>query len=578
MLRTRSRSPRLRVIRRSGPFALLALLAITAGCGAASPGLVADGASGRTLAQGTGDAARGQPGDPGAAPVPDSLQPKLVVVITVDQMRGDYYDRFASQLNGGLARLYRRGAVFANAHQDHAITETAPGHATVLSGRFPSHTGIVANSAGVQDPQAPLIGSRGPGASPFRFRGSTLIDWMRLVDPASRALSVSRKDRGAILPIGRAHQHAFWYPGDGDFTTSTYYADTLPTWVQRFNARHLPQQYTGRSWTLLRPEGEYSEPDAERLENGGNDRFPHVLPSDTTRAVAALISFPWMDDVIADAALAGVQAMQLGVGEHPDLLAVSFSTTDAIGHAFGPDSRELHDQILRLDQVLGRFIDSLYTLRDSSRIVFALTADHGVAPLPEVQSHDPNGSARRVEIRPLLAATRESLVARGLPGDALTFESGVVDVDRPAFAAAGVNADSTVGAFAAAVRRLPGVLRADRWVDLARADTVRDAIARRWLHMFPPDLRPALVVTLTPYSTYSAASYFQHGAPHDHDTHVPVVFYGAPFQPGRYDRYTRVVDLAPTLAAVLGISPSEPLDGRVLTQALRVAAPPPGQR
>ena len=421
----------------------------------------------------------------------------------------------------------------------------------------------------MQDPQAPLIGARGPGASPFRFRGSTLIDWMRIADPGSRALSVSRKDRGAILPLGRAHQPAFWYPGNGDFTTSSYYADTLPTWLQQFNATKEPERYVGRSWTLLRPESDYPEPDADSLENGGQDRFPHVLPTDTARAVAALIAVPWMDDVIADAALAGVQAMRLGAGEHPDLLAVSFSTTDAVGHAFGPDSRELHDQILRLDGVLGRFLDSLYTLRDSSRVVVVLTADHGVAPLPGVRSRDPNGSARRVEIRPLLSATRQSLVARGLPADALSFEDGVVEVDRPAFAAAGVDADSTVSAFASAVRKLPGVLRADRWTDLVRADTVHDAIARRWLHMFPADQRPALVVTLTPYSAYSTATYFQHGAPHDHDTHVPVVFYGAPFAPGRYDQYARVVDIAPTLAAVLGIAPSERVDGRVLTNGLR---------
>jgi len=152
--------------------------------------------------------------------------PSLVVFITVDQMRPDYFSRFESQLTGGLARLYRGGAFYTNAFQDHAITETAPGHASTMSGRFPRSTGIVQNTAGVEDPRSPVIGGGGPGASPARFRGTTLIDWMQKKDSRSRALSVSRKDRGAILPLGRAKQSVFWYTTTGNFSTSSYYADT----------------------------------------------------------------------------------------------------------------------------------------------------------------------------------------------------------------------------------------------------------------------------------------------------------------------------------------------------------------
>jgi hypothetical protein len=183
-----------------------------------------------------------------------ATRPRLVVFLTVDQLRPDYLDRWARQLTGGLGRLSQRGAFFPNAFQDHAITETAPGHASTLSGRFPRSTGILRNAAGVEDPQAPLLTSRDPGASPYRFRGSTLIDWMRSRDPRSRALSVSRKDRGAILPLGRAKQSVFWYAASsGELTTSRYYADTLPTWIRRVNARRVPQSYAGQSWTLLLP-------------------------------------------------------------------------------------------------------------------------------------------------------------------------------------------------------------------------------------------------------------------------------------------------------------------------------------
>lgn len=503
-------------------------------------------------------------------PAPASDRPTLVVFITVDQMRSDYHDRFADQLSGGLARLYR-GAVFTNAHQDHAITETAPGHASTMSGRFPAHTGIVRNSAGVNDDQAPLVGGGGDGASPFRFRGSTLMDWMRIADPRSRGLSISRKDRGAILPLGRAHQSVFWYASDGRFTTSAYYADTLPTWLQRYNARRLPHQYAGQQWSLLLPESAYPERDSVIQENRGKDfLFPHTVPADTTRAVASIIGFPFMDDLIANAALEGVQAMELGTGPQTDLLAVSFSTTDAIGHSFGPDSRELHDQILRLDRVLGRFMDSLLVLRDSSRVIFTLTGDHGVAPLPEVESYYPHPGATRYDSRAISAAGDSVLRAFGIPDGAVKMEDRMVRVvDPEAVRRAGVSVGLVMESYAEAVRRVHGVARVDRWRDLAAMDTTSDEVARRWLHMIPPDMTPELVVTIMPYSVSTTQTSFTHGLPYDHDSRVPVVFYGAPFAPGRYDSFTRVVDMAPTLAEVIGVSPTETLDGRVLHQALK---------
>ena len=166
-------------------------------------------------------------------------RPTLIVFLTVDQMRSDYVDRWKDQYTGGLARLGKQGAFFTNAFQDHANTETAPGHSVTMAGRFPRSTGIVSNTTGVLDPQAPLLTSRDSPASPYRFRGSVLMDWLRTRDARSKGLSVSRKDRGAILPFGRAKQNVFWYAtSNGEYTTSKYYADTLPTWIRRINARN----------------------------------------------------------------------------------------------------------------------------------------------------------------------------------------------------------------------------------------------------------------------------------------------------------------------------------------------------
>lgn len=498
-------------------------------------------------------------------------KPKLVVFFTVDQLRPDFVERYREQLTGGLARLMRGGAVFTNAFQDHAITETAPGHASTLSGRFPRSTGIVANAAGVGDPQAPLVNATGPGASPFRFRGSTLIDWMRTQDIGSRALSVSRKDRGAILPLGRAKQSAFWYsPQDGRFTTSTFYGDTLPAWVQRFNARRLPQSYAGQTWNLLLPESAYPEPDSVTGESPGRRSvFPHTLPADISLAVRQLPEYPWMDQLTFGVALEGMREMQLGTGPHTDLLAVSLSTTDGVGHRWGPDSREYHDQILRLDRMMGAFLDSLYTVVDSSQVVIALTADHGVAPFPDIYSARTGKKTYKVSLSEMVQRHRGRLVQRGLDSTALTFDEGMLFVDRPALRRAGINPDSVIRAFAADVRAVPGVMRTDLVSELAQKDTAKDAIARRWLHAIPADLPAELVVTLQPYSVWGSGTYAQHGNPHDYDAHVPVIFYGPQFKAGRYDQFARVVDIAPTLARVVGVTPTERLDGRVLVDALR---------
>jgi predicted AlkP superfamily pyrophosphatase or phosphodiesterase len=496
--------------------------------------------------------------------------PTLVVFFTVDQMRSDYFSRFDKQLNGGLARLYHAGAFFENAYQDHAITETAPGHSATLSGRFPRSTGITTNTFGVQDDRAPLLSGGRPGASPFRFRGTTLIDWMRVADPRSRALSISRKDRGAILPLGRAHEEVYWFAPDR-FTTSTYYHDTIPTWLTRFNARQLPQRYADKEWTLLLPEREYPEPDSVPLENGGrNFTFPHQFPSDSSAAARYLMAYPMMDEVTLQAALAGLEALQLGKGPQTDLLAVSLSSTDAVGHAFGPDSREIHDQILRLDRSLGAFLDSLFRLRDSTRVIIALTADHGVQSYPAIHAARTRGAvARYVDLDPAYDDLLAAVSARGVDTSALHFAEGMVFVDRAAFARAHVDVDSTLRRFADAVRKVPGVGRVDFVRALAQADTVRDAVARRWIHMLSPELPVELVVSLEPYAYWAGTPNATHGTPNDEDAHVPVVFWGAGVRAGRYGEFARVVDIAPTIAHVLGIPPLERLDGRVLTRALR---------
>lgn len=512
-----------------------------------------------------------------AASVPRDPAPEtspgtaLVVFITVDQLIPEYYERWSSQLTGGLGRLYREGAVYQNGYQDHAITETAPGHASTLSGRFPVHTGIASNSAGVADPNFPVIGMPNqPGASPMRFVGTTLADWMLARDPRTRILSVSRKDRGAILPIGRSKQQVYWYLPDGTFGTSTYYATELPAWVQRFNAQRRWQRFIGKNWTPLLAESAYTEADSVPVENNGTRfTFPHWLSASPDTATRLLANFPWVDELTLDLALEGVNRLGLGAGGRTDLLAVSLSATDAIGHTFGPDSKEIHDHIIRLDRMLGSFLDSLFTLRGRERVIVALTSDHGVAPFIDVSGRLKNPAATFVPIAPLIVRARAGIHAAGGDPAAFAFGSGALDVDRAAIRVTGMNVDSLIAAFGDSARNLPGVLRVDRINDLVRAGPGGDYITRRWLHQFANENDVPLVITMTPYSYWRGIAYATHGTPHDYDARVPIIFFGAPFRPRMNPATARVVDMAPTLARVLGLTPSQRLDGTVLEGALR---------
>jgi hypothetical protein len=498
--------------------------------------------------------------------------PALVVLITVDQMRADYLRRYGGQWVGGFRRFYRDGTVFEHGLQDHAATETAPGHATLLSGREPEHTEIALNSRGVQDPGSPVLGMvDSVGASPRRFHGSTLYDWMLAQDPEARVLSVSRKDRGAIAPIGRARGTVLWFAG-GQFTTSRYYADAIPSWVRAFNDRGGVLRLAGTTWDLLRPDSAYSEPDSMPFENAGRDFvFPHRLPA--ADAIArGIVGYPWMDSLTLALALDGVSQLQLGQRPHTDLLAVSLSTTDAVGHTFGPDSREIHDQLLRVDLWLGQFADSLARLVPGRRIVFVLTGDHGISSLPEyavLVRHQPAG---RISLAGFASELEATLESRFRMDFGLTVDNGLMTADVDAMQARGVNVDSLAAALAAEVRRVPGVAAAYTPASLAAAPD-SDPAAYLWRELLPPRFGWLVCASTRPGYIWSGGSLGgEHGAGNSEDEEVPIVFLGAGIPARLVERPVRTVDIAPTLARLLRVQPTEPLDGVVLPE---VAGPQP---
>jgi hypothetical protein len=489
-----------------------------------------------------------------------------VVAIAIDQFRPDYLDRWRTQFTGGLAFLLHEGVFFPHGEQDHAITETAPGHSTMMSGRSPASTGIVTNDLGVTDSTAPVIGSSATGASPRRFIGTTLLDWMLARDPNTKSLSVSRKDRGAILQMGRVKAPVFWY-SQGRFSTSRYYADTLPAWVTEWNRRDPIDRLKGTAWTLSHDPTFYPEPDDRAFEGGGVDRvFPHVIPADSARAASQIIDFSVMDSLTLDFAIDGIVALKLGQRDGADFVSISLSTTDEVGHKWGPGSREMHDHVLNVDRWLGQFLDSLGRLVPLQRVVFTLTSDHGVTEFPEA------GAGGRLDLAPRVRALNAWARAHGDSGLRAGAEAGLIFGD---FAAAAtryhLNVDSLASGVATEIAAIRGVRRVYTPAILAAAQA-SDLDAMRWRREIPPGFSWLVAVSVEPHWVLAGGhSSTSHGTTNPDDVLVPMLFRVPGTPSARVERTVRTVDIAPTLAAILGIRPTEPVEGVVLPEVVRHA-------
>jgi hypothetical protein len=500
------------------------------------------------------------------APAPND-KPALIVLVAIDQMRPDYFQRFDSQFRGGFRLIRDSSAFFPNGHQEHAMTETAPGHSAMLSGREPVHTGIFSNDRGVPDPGAAVLGAPGVmGASPRRFVGTTLHDWMRVADSATRVLAVSRKDRGAILPVGTARGDVYWF-ANGRFTTSRYYADTLPTWVTDFDGA-MRGDALPRRWSLLLPASAYAEPDSMPWEHDGDDYvFPHDFPANPADRLRRAEESPWMDSLTLAFALRGVDELHLGRRQSPDLLVISLSTTDKIGHAYGSDSREIHDHLLRLDRWLGGFLDSLGSRVPRRRTLLVLTADHGMTSFPEYDVVVNHKAAGRMSLTARVKHDEQALRTRYGTGFDLSFDNGILTANVAAMRARGLDVDSVANAFAFAARALRGVAKVYTPTQLAVAPA-EDADAERWKRNLPPDVGWLVATVARPGFVFSDKLTGEHGTMQPETVAIPIAFMGPGVQAGTYARIVHSVDIAPTLARLLGVKVTEPIDGTALAEVV----------
>ncbi|MFP5263341.1 MAG: alkaline phosphatase family protein [Blastocatellia bacterium] len=530
-----------------------------------------------------------------------ATQPKLLLMIVVDQFRYDFLERFQDLFGpGGFRRLMNEGAFFVNANYDYVPTYTAPGHAAIFTGSVPAQNGIVGNTwydreAGrvrimVSDTSAHMVTESGVAAeagapSPRVLLGTTIGDQMRLSNNfRSKVITMSQKDRSAVLPGGQRPNGAFWFSNQtGAFVTSDYYLKELPVWVKNFNASHRPDKYFGMKWDRALAGGSYDRSQVDNLAvqtSPLGKKFPYTVTGGEekpgARFYGAFELTPFATEHLADFARAAIEAESLGADSYTDLLSVSFSTPDLAGHAYGPDSQEVQDIYVRLDRVIADLLSYVDRRVGLANTVVAVTGDHGVAPVPEyMQSHGID--AERLSPNQAIDAANKALAAR-FGGDkwVLAFVNDQLYLDRKMIADRKADPAEAERVAGEAALTVPGVVTFFTRAQINEGRLPPTAVARRVTNGFNR-LRSGDVWLITkPFSFFLEGSVplaTTHGSPYNYDTHVPVILFGAGVKAGRYSVECTPSDIAPTLAALLGIEQPSNRVGRVLVEAIAGAGP-----
>jgi predicted AlkP superfamily pyrophosphatase or phosphodiesterase len=506
---------------------------------------------------------------PQAAPQPP---PKLAVIIVVDQMRADYIDRFNAEWTGGLKRMVTQGAWFQQAAYPYLTTVTCAGHATISTGSYPHVHGVFQNAwwdrerrkqmTCTEDPNARDVGygvAVTGGDSAYRLQVPTFTDQMRTSRQA-HVVSLALKARSSIMLGGHGGDAITWMAETLDgWETSAGYSDTGVPAVKAFvDANPLAADF-GKSWSLSLPASSYSGPDdgaGEAPPQGWTRKFPHVLTG-TAGKVDATYFDQWQRSPFADAyvgrfAAALVQALQLGKHDGTDVLAISFSSPDLLGHAFGPRSHEIQDMYVRLDKTIGTLFDQLDAMVGKDQWVAGLSADHGVTPIPEqlvAEGKDGgriNGGALvdaiEQTLKPALGQGRHVTV---LNTNDIYFEPGVYDKIR--------KSNQLTTAVIAAIAAQPGVQRVFRSEEIRGADKSKDPLLRAAALSYFPGRSGDLVFATKPGWMISAAG-TTHGSATPDDQRVPILFLGHGVKPGKYQQAATPADLAPTLALLSGLT------------------------
>jgi predicted AlkP superfamily pyrophosphatase or phosphodiesterase len=518
-----------------------------------------------------------------------SEKPKLAVFIVVDQMRPDYLAHQQPLYTGGFKRLLDNGFQFTETYHEHAVTETGVGHATIATGCYPSHHGIIGNEWWdgtksrwvycAEDSGKGIVGRSGSeGRSPNNLLRPVFGDWLRHSSPQSKVLAVTGKDRSAILMAGFEGTAYWYYPNDGAFVTSTYYQAAYPAWVDSFNDRRPVADYTDSIWGRLLARDKYVGTDTVAAEyDGNNTAFPHKfvanLNSEPKKYYGEFRYTPFFDQLTLEFARDLVVNEQLGIDSAVDLLMIGCSAGDYIGHRYGPSSQEIQDHYLRLDVYLGSFFAFLDSAVGANQYVVALSSDHGVLPLPE-ELRDQGMDAGRINSDTLEAAIKRigAAVAAEIKCSTnvvLTSSDGVI-LDYAEARAGGHNEPRLRSTVSRRLKQLPFI--ADAYTREEIGSVTNDA--RPFIHLYRnnyfPDRSPDIMLRFKEYWIISNEPHgTTHGTSYDYDRHIPLIFYGAGVKAGLDTLRAASVDVAPTLSELLGITQPADIDGRSLLSRLK---------
>lgn len=521
-------------------------------------------------------------------------QPKIVVGVVIDQMCYDYLYRFQHlYTTGGFNRLMSKGANCRNVQYNYVPTYTAPGHASIYTGTTPSNHGIIGNDwyiretkqtvTSVSNPKFAAVGgsATSAGAAPLNLRTYTITDQLKMASPKSKVISVSIKDRSAILPGGHLSDGTYWFDyNTGDFITSTFYKQQLPDWVQRFNAKFDPAKDL-RTWKLLLPESTYQLADQSNYEvvltGKTSATFPYDFQDMISKGAVANNLFtisPQANEILTEFAIAALEQENMGQDQFTDFLCISYSTPDIAGHAFGPYSREMEDMYARLDRELQKLFSSLETRYGKDGFVLFLTADHAVVPVPQmlIEKKMPGGY---FFMESHLQVLRDDFIMK-YNADLLAYEVNqniylnLARIDS-------LNLDiQEVAEFAAnELRKWPEVKTVLTRQELLSGSTKTDFWGEMLHNGYDIHRSGELIFLLQPgylakeHDEPKAHLGTSHGSAFNYDTHVPLLWYGKGIEPGLqiYDPI-QITDIAPTLIHMLNLQRSGSMIGQPILPLL----------
>ncbi|RMF10633.1 MAG: hypothetical protein D6762_01050 [Candidatus Neomarinimicrobiota bacterium] len=511
--------------------------------------------------------------------------PRLVVFLVLDQCRPDVITRYEPLYRDGFRWLLDHSLTCTQVFHQHGYTATGPGHFTLSTGSYPGPAGILGNNWWsrtlrrtvycVEDTQALLLGGEGPGRSYRNTSTPALGDWLQAQYPDAKVVSVAGKDRASIFLGGRRPDVCIWYNWDGHFVTSNYYADSIPDWLARFNSTSHIETYRDSMWTKSLPDSVYLKYARDdffpgEVDSYRKDPYSPVFPigfdhgDPPEKALKMIGGTPWLDRLTLQAAEAAIQGERLGADDSPDLLFLSLSGVDWMIHYFGPYSQEVMDSQIKLDKELGHFFRTLDTVVGLDRVLVVQTADHGGLPLPEYLSQVRGQAAGRINAPLRKAVTRalnEDLQRRTGIENLVTVEGPGLYIDHPRLEETTVPLEEIKDVIRSYYEKIPGIGRILFLEDLLAA-TPSDTLEWYLKHTMNeqgPDawaLEKRNWVWKYPFGT-------GHGSPYSYDRKVPLRWARSQFSRSEYAAEIHTIDLAPTLAAYLGVTPPDSVDGVV---------------